>query len=119
MFLGPVYIHSAFAHGFEGALHANGADIDVTDHGRDEQHGDDAVRDLSSLHARNVCAVERKHQHITANGDGGAAENHDPIDHLLTGIEPIGWWFIMPDESATALEPLDINTIWNIAGNPH
>src|SRR6516225_2944510 len=60
--LGPIYIHSACAHCLECALHADRADINVTEHGSDEQHRDDAVGYLGVLHGLNVRAVEWKHQ---------------------------------------------------------
>ncbi len=51
MLLGPIHVDGAFAHGLEGALHADGTDIDVAEHGGDEQHGDDGMHHLGRLHA--------------------------------------------------------------------
>src|SRR5437870_1692961 len=43
MFPGPVQIHLARSHRLERAFHPDRADIDVSQHGGDEQHGDDGM----------------------------------------------------------------------------
>src|ERR1700730_15308370 len=80
VFFGPIDIDAADAHRFESTLHADGADIDVPDHRGDEQHGDDRVHDLGALHGLNVGAIEGKDQHVAADRDCAAAEDHDPVD---------------------------------------
>src|SRR5262249_60991981 len=84
----PVDVDSAAAHGLERALHADRADIDVPEHGGDEQHRHDAVHDLGKLHARDVGPVERKHEEIARDRHQTAAHHDNPVDHLLAGVEP-------------------------------
>ena len=67
MLLRPVDVDRAVPIASNGALHADGADIDVAEHGGDEQHRDDAVDDLRELHAGDVGAVEREHQQIAGD----------------------------------------------------
>src|ERR1051325_3033575 len=67
VFPGPVEIDGAGAHRFKGTFHAYGTNIDVSDHGGDEQNGDDGMGDLGSLHVGNVCAIEGENQHIATD----------------------------------------------------
>src|SRR6476661_7102969 len=86
MFPGPVDVDRTAAHGFKGSFHSDGADIDMRQHRGDEEHGDDRMDNLRDLHGINICAIERKHQKITAHCNSSAAENDDPVDRLLTRI---------------------------------
>jgi hypothetical protein len=119
VFLRPVEIHGPLAHGLECAFHAYRADVDVPQHGRDKQHGDDAVGDLGELHVVDVGAVEREHQNVATHRNSRSAQDDDPVDHLLTAVEAIGWRVIIPDDSAPAFEPLDVDPVRNVAGDPH
>ena len=62
MFLRPVEIDLAGAHGLERTLHPERADVDVGKDQRDEQNGHDGVHDLRDLHVGDVRAVEGKQQ---------------------------------------------------------
>ena len=75
--------------------------------------------DLSGLHVLDVGAIEREHQHIATHRDCRAAENDDPVDHLLAAVEAVGRRMVMPDDAAAALEPFDIDPIRDVAGDPH
>ena len=89
------------------------------EHGGDEQHRDDAVDDLRDLHAGDVGAVEREHQHIAGCGHSAAAEHDDPVDRLLAGVEAIGRRMLVADDAAASLEPFDVDLVRNIPGDPH
>src|SRR5678815_5688584 len=119
VFLGPIEIDGAGPHGFKRTFHAHRTDIDVCDHGGDEQNSDDSMRDLSGLHTGDVCAIEREHQYIAANCDGSAAENDDPIDHLLPCVEPVGRRVMMTDDATALLQPFHIDPIGDISHDPH
>src|SRR5262245_33996080 len=54
----PVDVDLASAHGLEGALHADRADVDVGQHDGNEQHADDAVHHLRRLHAGDVGCIK-------------------------------------------------------------
>src|SRR5215467_8934561 len=119
MLFGPIEINGALTHCFECAFHADRADIDVPKHRGDEQHGDDAVNYLRKLHVGNRRPIEWKHQHIAADSDGSTADHNDPEDRLLPGIKAISRRMVFADNAAAALEPLDVDVIRNIAGQPH
>src|ERR1041385_7847241 len=119
VFPGPVEIDGAGAHRLKGTFHAYGTNIDVSDHGGDEQNGDDSMGDLGSLHVGNVCAIEGEHQHIATDRYRSAAENDDPVNHLLPGVEAVGRRVIMPDNAAAALQPFHIDPIGDIPCDPH
>src|SRR5262245_1961342 len=57
--LGPVHVHLSAAHGLEGALHADGADVDVGQHDGDEQQANDAVHHLRQLVWGTGCVAVR------------------------------------------------------------
>src|SRR6266513_837242 len=59
--LGPIAIDAAGPHCTDGAFHADGADIDVTDDQRDHQEADECVHELRPLHA--VVAEPMKREH--------------------------------------------------------
>ena len=80
---------------------------------------DDAVDDLRHLHVGDVGPVEREHQEIAARRDRAAAEHDDPIDHLLAGIEAIGGRMLVADDAAAFLEPLDVDPVRDVPGDPH
>ena len=64
--LGPVEVDGAVPHRFEGALHPDCADIDVSQHGGDEQHCDGPVGHLGQLHTGDVGHVDKEgHLYIT------------------------------------------------------
>src|SRR5262245_29579720 len=115
----PIDVDRAIPHRLERAFHPDGADIDVGDHGGNEQQRHDAVDDLGQLHVRDVSAVEREHQEIAAYCHRGAAEHHDPIDHLLTRIKTIGRRMLVADHAAAFLQPFDIDPVRNVPGYPH
>ena len=117
--LGPVDVDGAFTHGLECAFHADGADIDVAEHRRHEQHRNHGVNHLGILHGVDGGAVEREHQHVARDRDRGAAENDDPVDRLLAAVEAVGRRMIVADDAAAALEPLDIHLVRNVATDPH
>src|SRR5262245_57693055 len=64
---GPVLVHLAPAHGLEGALHTDGADVDVGQHDSDEGHADYAVHHLCQLHAGDVGGIEGEHQEVAGD----------------------------------------------------
>src|SRR5712692_623133 len=117
--LGPIDVHRAFTHRLECALHADRADVDVTEHGGDEQHGNDTVDHLGVLHRLNRRSVEWEYQHIATHRDRGSTQHHDPIDELLAAVEAVSRRMVMPDHAAAALEPLDVDAVWDVAGDPH
>ena len=91
----------------------------MSHHGSDKQNRHDRVNDLGKLHSFNSGKVEREHQLITGDGNSPATDDDDPIDRFLTCIKTVGWWMVVTDDSATPLEPIDIDLVWNIAGDPH
>ena len=105
----PVEIDLARAHGFERTFHSERADIDVGQNQRDEQNGDDCVGCLRELHVGDIGAVEWKQQHKSRGGDRNAGRNGQPIDHLLTEIEPPCRRVPGFDEAAALLDPFDID----------
>ncbi len=118
--LRPVHVHRAVPHALECALHAERADIDVAEHGGDEEKRDRAVHDLRDLHIRDVgAAVEGEHQHVAARRHKAAAEHYDPIDRLLAGIEAIGMGVTVADDATTFLHPLHVDLVGNVACDPH
>src|SRR5215472_11117402 len=119
VFSGPVKIDGAAAHRLEGALHADGADVNVSQHRSDEQHRDDTVDDLGILHRLDRCSVEREDQHITADRHRYATEHHNPIDQLLASVETLGRRMVLPDNTAATPQPFDIDPVRNIAAEPH
>src|SRR4029077_16139627 len=50
MLLCPVDVHRAIPHRLERAFHADGADVDMAEHGGNEQQRHDTVDDLGELH---------------------------------------------------------------------
>src|SRR5213594_532823 len=60
----PIDVDGAVPHPLERTLHADGADIDVAEHGGDEQHRNHAMDDLGQLHGGDVGPVEWEHQEI-------------------------------------------------------
>ncbi len=63
-------------------------------------------------------AVEREHQQIARDGDSGAADHDDPVDHLLAAVEAIGRRMVVPDDAAATLDPFDIDLVRDVAGDP-
>src|SRR5271169_2789182 len=116
---GPIDVHRSLAHCLESALHANRADINVTQHSRDEQHGNDAVGHFGVLHGANIGTVERKYQQIAADRDCASAEHDDPIDELLATVETVGRRTVTSDDTSAALEPFDVDPVRDVAGDPH
>src|SRR5690349_9352332 len=98
VFLCPIDIDGTAAHRLKRTLHADGADVDVPEHGGDKQHGNDPVYDLGSLHALDVRAVEWEHEDIAADRHRSAPEHHDPVDRLLAAVETIGRGMVMPHD---------------------
>ena len=69
VFFSPVEIDGAFAHGLEGTLHTERADIDMPQNPRDEEHGEGGVSHLGQLHVKDVGPpVEREYQQIAGDG---------------------------------------------------
>src|ERR1700687_6087083 len=54
MLPGPVEIHLARSHRIERAFHPDGADIDVSHHGRNEEHGDHGMDYGPELQRRHI-----------------------------------------------------------------
>ena len=117
--LGPVDVDGALAHGLECTFHADSADVDVAQHGSDEEHPDNRVHDLSELHAFDACSVEREQQQIPGHGRSATADHHNPVNHFLAGVEPVGGRMVVANNAASALDPFDVNAAWNIAPDPH
>src|ERR1700720_2464165 len=116
--LGPIDAIRALTHMTECAFHADRADVDVTEHGGDEQHSNDTVDDLGVLHRLNGRSVEWEYQHIAAHRDRGSAQYHDPIDELLAAVEAVSRRMVIPGHPAAALEPFDVDAVRNVAGDP-
>src|SRR4051794_16457232 len=108
---GPIEVDSASSHRLERAFHADCTNIDMAEHGGDKQHGDDAVRDLRPLHARDVGPIEWENQHVSARCHRGAAKYDDPIDSFLTRVKSIGRWMVVANDAAAAFEPFDIHAV--------
>src|SRR6266849_5811382 len=119
MLFHPINIHAAPTHRLECTLHADRADVDVAEHGSDEQHGNDAMDHLGILHRLNRRSVEQKYHDIAADGHRAAAQHHDPVDQLLAGVETVGRRMVVPDHATAALKPFDIDAVGDIAGDPH
>src|SRR3954468_8342610 len=107
--LGPIEVDTAGAHGLEGALHSERADIDVAEDDGDEEHGDQAMHDLCELHSQNVRDVEGKQQQVAGPRNGYAAANREPEDQLFSSIEATGLRVLGGDEAAALFEPDDVN----------
>src|SRR5437868_2250155 len=116
---GPIGIHSAFTHRLECALHADSADVNVTEHCGDEQYGNDTVDHLGLLHRLDGRPVEREDQHIAAYRDSASAQNDDPIDDLLAAVKAVSRRMVVSEHAATALEPFDVDPLRYIAADPH
>ena len=104
MLLGPVQIHLTRAHGIKGAIHADGADIDMRQHRRDHQHGKQAMDDVAKLHASDVGEEEGENQQIAGNGHHRATQHSDPEHHLLPAIEAASLRMFLADQATTRLE---------------
>src|SRR5205085_11563130 len=116
--LRPVNIHGATAHRFEGPLHADGANVYVSQHRCDKEHCDHRMHDLGELHPFDSRQIEWEHQLITCTRNGRAADHDDPVDRLLAGIEAIGERLIVTADTSASLEPIDIDPIRDDAGDP-
>jgi len=64
--------------------------MDVCKHDCDKQQGDRAVDHFGGLHVADIRSVECEHEDMAADYHRRAAEHLDPIDGLLSGVEP-GW----------------------------
>src|ERR1700722_2686299 len=118
MLLGPVQIHFAGTHGLEGALHAEGADVDVSENQGDEQNRDAGVDCLRNLHRGNVGPIERKQQQQPGHGNRGAGTQSQPEDHLLAGVETTGGRMLRFDEAAALFQPVDVDFFGDIVLEP-
>src|SRR5664279_5822676 len=76
--LGPIDVHMAVGHGLEGPFHADGAHVDVDEHGGDVEHRDHAVHDLGQFHVGDGGAVEWEQQHEAGHDDASSTERGDP-----------------------------------------
>src|SRR5437588_9737616 len=114
VFLGPVYVDGTFAHRFEGALHADGTDIDVPQHEGDESGGGHAMDHFSALHGIDRGAIEREHEQISRHCYKRSAENHDPINQLLTSVEAVRRRMFIADDATALFEPLNIGPVRDI-----
>src|SRR6266446_9266395 len=118
MLLRPVEIDLAGGHRLEGALHAERADVDMSNDHRDEQNGDYGVDDLRELHACDIRHVERKHQQISRDNDGHSSAQGKPKHQLLAGIETPRGGVLRFDEAATVLDPFDVDLLRDVVLNP-
>src|SRR5258705_3443999 len=111
MLLRPVEVDIAGRHGLEGALHAERADVDMSNDNRDEQNGDYGVDDLRELHPRDIRQVERKHQEISRDDNCHSGAKRKPKHQLLAGIETPRWCVLRLDEAATLPDPFDVDPL--------
>src|SRR5216684_6477148 len=118
MLLRPVEIDIAGRHRLEGALHAERADVDMSNDHRDEQNGDYGVDDLRELHACDISHVERKHQQISRDNDCHSSAQGKPKHQLLAGIETPRWRVLRFDEAATLLDPFDVDLLRDVVLHP-
>ena len=115
----PVDVHAALTHRLKGTFHPDRADVDVSEHGSDEQHRDNRMDDLGDLHPLDSRRIEGEQEEITGRRGSAAADHDDPINHFLAGVEPIGGRMIVSDNTATTLDPFNIDAVGNIAADPH
>src|SRR6476661_3460259 len=115
----PVDVHAALAHRLKGTFHPDRADVDVSEHGSDEQHRDNRMDNLGDLHPLDSRRIEGEQEEITGRRGSAAADHDDPINHLLAGVEPIRGRMIVSDNATTTLDPFNINAVGNIAADPH
>src|SRR5690625_199797 len=90
--LGPVAVDQSGPDGGEGALHADGPDIDVAEDEADHQDTGDHVDALSQFHAVIAGPEEGKHHGQTRHHQDRATNDHAPEDQLLTGVEFSSRW---------------------------
>ena len=70
----------------------------------------DGVGCLRQLHVGDVGAVERKQEHKSGSRTRDTGHNGQPVDHLLTEIEPSCRRVPVFDEAATLPEPFEIHS---------
>src|SRR5262249_54639093 len=106
----PVAIDAPGPHRVDGAFHADGTDVDMTDDQRDHQQPDDSVYELRQWHPVVTEPMKRKHQRETACQRRQAAEQDAPEHQLLTGIEAVGRRLVrvIVEESAKAPKPVEV-----------
>src|SRR3954463_15713346 len=83
----PGKIDLAAAHGVVGALHAEGADVDVTNDDRGQDGAGRCMEKLSPLHAVDVQRPEGKQHDDAAHGQRQSEYDDGPENQLLSGIE--------------------------------
>src|SRR6185436_20232200 len=115
----PIDVDLALTHRLEGALHADGPDVDVGQHHGDEHDTHDPVHHLGQLHTGDVCGVEGKHQQVAGAGGRSAAQHHHPVDHFLAGVEAPGWRVLVADQSAAIPYPPEVDTCGDVPSDPH
>jgi hypothetical protein len=118
MLLRPVAVDAAAPHRLEGALHADGADVDVADDEADHQQGEPRVQALRDLHARVVRPVEGKHQAEPGQRQPEPTQRHAPEDDLLAGVELARRRVGTADEAAAALEPFPVEALEQVLPGP-
>src|SRR5882757_11172013 len=114
MLLGPVEIDLAGAHRVERALHSDRADIDVRQHDGDEAHRDHGMNHGPDLQRRDIAWKVREQHEPAGHRHQRAADDHDPEDAFLAGIETPGRRMLAVGQDATALlDPQPIDLAWN------
>src|SRR5882724_1830183 len=119
MLFGPVEIHLTRSHRIERALHPDGADVDVSQHGGDEEHGDHGMDHGPELQHRDVGRKVWEQQEPAGHRHQRSADDHDPENAFLAGVEAPGWRMLAFGQDATALlEPLQIDLAGNVILDP-
>ena len=86
---------------------------------RDEQNCNDAMDDLSDLHASDIRQVEREQQEIAGNRYCHARAKSEPEDQLLTGIKAPRCRVLRGDEAPALPQPNDVHLARDIVSHPH
>src|SRR5512139_512756 len=83
---GPVRVDVAVRHRLEGALHADGADVDVPQRGSYEHDRDPAVDDVRQSHHFTPLPEHAEVQDQPGDRDGDAEQHHHPEPALLPTV---------------------------------
>src|SRR5882757_4884343 len=119
MLLGPVEINLTRSHRIECALHADRANIDVSYHRSNEEHGDHGMDHGPELKCRDVGRKIWEQQEPAGHRHQRSADDHDPENALLASVEAPGRRMLAFGQDATALlEPLQIDLPGNVILDP-
>jgi len=115
----PGAIDLAGAHRVKRAFHADRADIDMRQHGGDEEHRDHGMDHRPELQRRHVGRKVREQQEPARQRHQRPADDHDPENALLPGIEALGRWMpAVPQDAAALLDPYRIEPAGNVILDP-